>query len=772
MEPSAPRPSPSRRQGAVPAVGELVVHLGKKGKRCSLKSPTTFVGSAEGCDVRLNLNGLEPLHCVIVQGPTGILVRDLNSQGGTFVNGNRVTNAPLQDGDVLTLGPVKMAVRLAPPAATPPPAPAAGAVDALRVQAAAVAAQQSALGEEESRLVQRKGALEQQEEQLAAHLEEKRRKLVTLNERAQAERTALHKDRAAYEQYLDKVTGDLSQAQRELVDNQQRLQAERRRLSNLVRRLKQRFQRQFQAERQRLNLQAEELALEESNLVSERNAQEKRAATLVADRLAFNGDYELGRRQLADGWARLRRAQQKWRTRRAAERAALNLRQRELLDAEVALGQLHGAFQHEREQWHKRREDLHQEMEGLNHRVQNQRLKMVEQQEELQRREALRRESQGPTAVPVSPTIAAEVGANAGSNSEPTETSPVAEKLPASPDKASELAGEDVPRFRALDRLAGELADQRLQLAEQWQRLAQTQQHWQRDQVHAAGELEILCVRIQERDKALKEREQGQGQAENTLRQRHQELIQLHQQLVAWRARLRGREQTWEGERNHFLVDLKNREELAETNVNGLVEIRQRWAQRRRQELAQLRAERAACERLRKEYALLSAECKKKRLALEEEKRTLAEKNLALEQFRQSILSRRGDSAGAERRIERLRRRWLTHNAAALRAVAHERDALQTELAALEIRYQELEKKAAAAAAAEAALAEKTTAFEHKQMLAQARHARIQSELQIAQGQRAGAEQDLAKVRDEVERIASALLDEPDPPALPLEKAA
>ncbi len=68
--------------------------------------------------------------------------------------------------------------------------------DAVRVQAAAVAAQQAALVEEEDKLDQRRTALESQESQLAAHLENKRLKLLQLSERTQAERAAIASDRA------------------------------------------------------------------------------------------------------------------------------------------------------------------------------------------------------------------------------------------------------------------------------------------------------------------------------------------------------------------------------------------------------------------------------------------------------------------------------------------------------------------------------------------------------------------------------------------------
>src|SRR5579862_630086 len=79
---------------------------------------------------------------------------------------------------------------------------------AVGIQTAAVAAQQVALTEEEIKLSERRVALENQEAQLAAHLEEKRQKLVQLGELAQTERTALEKERLAHEQTVSKISND------------------------------------------------------------------------------------------------------------------------------------------------------------------------------------------------------------------------------------------------------------------------------------------------------------------------------------------------------------------------------------------------------------------------------------------------------------------------------------------------------------------------------------------------------------------------------------
>jgi ABC-type multidrug transport system ATPase subunit len=44
------------------------------------------------------------VHAVLVSSPAGLEIRDNNSSNGTFVNGTRITNAMLRDGDVVTIG--------------------------------------------------------------------------------------------------------------------------------------------------------------------------------------------------------------------------------------------------------------------------------------------------------------------------------------------------------------------------------------------------------------------------------------------------------------------------------------------------------------------------------------------------------------------------------------------------------------------------------------------------------------------------------------------
>ena len=63
-----------------------------------------MIGSDPGSGVRLNDRRVSRLHCLLAECQGRLLVRDLNSKHGTFVNGARVKEVPLMPGDRLTVG--------------------------------------------------------------------------------------------------------------------------------------------------------------------------------------------------------------------------------------------------------------------------------------------------------------------------------------------------------------------------------------------------------------------------------------------------------------------------------------------------------------------------------------------------------------------------------------------------------------------------------------------------------------------------------------------
>jgi hypothetical protein len=302
--------------------------------------------------------------------------------------------------------------------------------------------------------------------------------------------------------------------------------------------------------------------------------------------------------------------------------------------------------------------------------------------------------------------------------------------------------------------------------------VALAQESSRREYHGALEEVEAAAARLQERELALVLREEALAPRELALEQRREEAERLRRHLEAWLARVAAREAVWEGERERLLDQVQAREALTQRQWLAMVDLRRRWSQRRRNELKQVRADLHRCEGFRRQYAMLWEECARRRTELEQKERALAERGLALEQSRLEFLGQAPDSAAAAKRLGRLRRRWAGVVAAAERGLRRERRALEAEAARFRDQAEEVEQRLVEVAQHEEDLSRRLAAWEHEQTLAEDGNARLRRELQTLQAQRALYERQLAQVRDEVERVARALIDEPELPALTIAQAA
>jgi pSer/pThr/pTyr-binding forkhead associated (FHA) protein len=71
-----------------------------------LKSGSITIGRKPDADVRIPVNEVSRAHCQLALNGTKATLRDLGSSNGTFVNDRRVTEALLNAGDQITVGPV------------------------------------------------------------------------------------------------------------------------------------------------------------------------------------------------------------------------------------------------------------------------------------------------------------------------------------------------------------------------------------------------------------------------------------------------------------------------------------------------------------------------------------------------------------------------------------------------------------------------------------------------------------------------------------------
>lgn len=91
----------------------LVLVLADRTQRdIPLKTPRTVIGRDTACQIRIPVGAVSRQHCeVLVEGPR-IVIRDLKSSNGTYVNRERQPEAELHAGDVLSIGPAVFVVKV------------------------------------------------------------------------------------------------------------------------------------------------------------------------------------------------------------------------------------------------------------------------------------------------------------------------------------------------------------------------------------------------------------------------------------------------------------------------------------------------------------------------------------------------------------------------------------------------------------------------------------------------------------------------------------
>ena len=128
-----PRGEPNR-SGAT--AGRIQLRLRADGQVLELLPGKTTIGSSPRCNVRIEQPGVQPLHCLIVDGPEGLRVRSWVAN--TTLNGVPFEESALAVGDCLSLGSVEFEVvdpraEMSQPKAVE--APAAESKDAEQIRA-------------------------------------------------------------------------------------------------------------------------------------------------------------------------------------------------------------------------------------------------------------------------------------------------------------------------------------------------------------------------------------------------------------------------------------------------------------------------------------------------------------------------------------------------------------------------------------------------------------------------------------------------------------
>jgi hypothetical protein len=333
--------------------------------------------------------------------------------------------------------------------------------------------------------------------------------------------------------------------------------------------------------------------------------------------------------------------------------------------------------------------------------------------------------------------------------------------VPALP--VSDAERDDHARRQQLELLAGNLADQRLQLTEFWMRLVQAQQSWQDEYTALTTDLGTLAMRLPILEQELDARLQAVSDAEQGARDGLGAVRHDEQQLAARQARFHIEVSDWESQHQRLVADVQAREQLTQSQLAQIVEVRQRWAKRRRQELDLVRAERALCVKLRRECTSLRDELCRRGLDLQERERNLTQAALALEVARQESLGAGADESAGDRRLQKLEQQWFRQNEMLIQNASQQRQALQQELSLLDERFHALRQQTEQLAVREANLAERQAAWEHSQLQATVERDQLRQELASLTSRCQAFERQYSAAVAEVERLAHLLLKESMP---------
>jgi len=94
----------------------VVLSAGMTGRTQELKVDKTTVGRVEDNTFQIAEPSVSSHHCEVILRGSEVLVRDLNSTNGTYINGEKITERVIKPGQILRLGQVELRLETDAPA--------------------------------------------------------------------------------------------------------------------------------------------------------------------------------------------------------------------------------------------------------------------------------------------------------------------------------------------------------------------------------------------------------------------------------------------------------------------------------------------------------------------------------------------------------------------------------------------------------------------------------------------------------------------------------
>ena len=95
----------------------VVLSVGMTGRTQELKVDKTTIGRVEDNTFQIAEPSVSSHHCEVLLRGKDIVVRDLNSTNGSYINGEKITESVMKPGQILRLGQVEMRLETDVPAA-------------------------------------------------------------------------------------------------------------------------------------------------------------------------------------------------------------------------------------------------------------------------------------------------------------------------------------------------------------------------------------------------------------------------------------------------------------------------------------------------------------------------------------------------------------------------------------------------------------------------------------------------------------------------------
>ena len=136
----------------------------------------------------------------------------------------------------------------------------------------------------------------------------------------------------------------------------------------------------------------------------------------------------------------------------------------------------------------------------------------------------------------------------------------------------------DMPESE-VEKLAGELADQRLALLEQIDQLATARERWREEEARIVEEMEELGEQLRLREDKVSERETAAAFEEDNLDKERVALGQVRDHLDLWQSRLKSREASWKAESSRAELDIQRRTQSIDRREKAVGELCRKWSE-------------------------------------------------------------------------------------------------------------------------------------------------------------------------------------------------